>query len=101
VAILQRALARPTLRDREYVLERLADLYSRWGKPQEQAAVVAPQQQRQSRPTAQHTASATMPQPPAPPAKKLGRNDPCWCGSGRKYKQCHLGADTQARRDRS
>ncbi len=20
---------------------------------------------------------------------KLGRNDPCWCGSGRKYKQCH------------
>ena len=21
--------------------------------------------------------------------KKLGRNDPCWCGSGKKYKQCH------------
>jgi preprotein translocase subunit SecA len=21
--------------------------------------------------------------------KKLGRNDPCWCGSGRKYKLCH------------
>ncbi len=20
----------------------------------------------------------------------LGRNQPCWCGSGRKYKQCHL-----------
>ncbi len=20
---------------------------------------------------------------------KLGRNDPCHCGSGRKYKQCH------------
>lgn len=20
-----------------------------------------------------------------------GRNDPCWCGSGRKYKKCHLG----------
>jgi len=19
-----------------------------------------------------------------------GRNDPCWCGSGRKYKKCHL-----------
>ena len=47
VAILQRALARPALRDREYVLERLANLYSRWGKPQEQAAVVAQQQQRQ------------------------------------------------------
>jgi hypothetical protein len=22
---------------------------------------------------------------------ELGRNDRCWCGSGRKYKQCHLG----------
>jgi preprotein translocase subunit SecA len=22
-------------------------------------------------------------------AKKLGRNDPCWCGSGKKYKRCH------------
>ncbi len=21
--------------------------------------------------------------------KKLGRNEPCWCGSGKKYKQCH------------
>ena len=20
---------------------------------------------------------------------KIGRNDPCWCGSGRKYKKCH------------
>ena len=22
-------------------------------------------------------------------AKKIGRNDPCPCGSGKKYKQCH------------
>jgi len=21
--------------------------------------------------------------------KKLGRNDPCYCGSGKKFKQCH------------
>jgi len=21
--------------------------------------------------------------------KKLGRNDPCWCGSGKKWKRCH------------
>lgn len=25
------------------------------------------------------------------PSAKVGRNEPCWCGSGRKYKQCHLG----------
>ncbi len=24
---------------------------------------------------------------------KLGRNDPCWCGSGKKYKKCHLNED--------
>jgi uncharacterized protein YchJ len=22
-------------------------------------------------------------------AHKLGRNDPCWCGSGKKWKHCH------------
>lgn len=22
-------------------------------------------------------------------SKKLSRNDPCWCGSGKKYKKCH------------
>ncbi|MBE3583489.1 MAG: preprotein translocase subunit SecA [Limnochordaceae bacterium] len=25
--------------------------------------------------------------PPHP--RKIGRNDPCWCGSGKKYKKCH------------
>ncbi len=24
---------------------------------------------------------------------KLGRNDPCWCGSGKKYKTCHRAFD--------
>jgi preprotein translocase subunit SecA len=22
-------------------------------------------------------------------AEQIGRNDPCWCGSGRKFKKCH------------
>ncbi|KKS95681.1 MAG: preprotein translocase, SecA subunit, preprotein translocase subunit SecA [Microgenomates group bacterium GW2011_GWC1_43_13] len=26
---------------------------------------------------------------PAFPNKKIGRNDPCWCGSGKKWKHCH------------
>ena len=25
----------------------------------------------------------------ASPHEKLGRNDPCWCGSGKKFKRCH------------
>ena len=24
---------------------------------------------------------------------KIGRNDPCWCGSGKKYKICHMALD--------
>jgi uncharacterized protein YecA (UPF0149 family) len=32
----------------------------------------------------------------SPPAQRPGRNDPCWCGSGRKYKHCHLQADATA-----
>jgi preprotein translocase subunit SecA len=25
----------------------------------------------------------------SPDGRKLGRNDPCWCGSGKKFKRCH------------
>jgi hypothetical protein len=32
---------------------------------------------------------------PTPPP---GRNDPCHCGSGKKYKQCHLAKDEAAAR---
>lgn len=35
------------------------------------------------------TSSAVTPRPAPPPKKKkVGRNDPCPCGSGRKYKHC-------------
>ena len=28
-------------------------------------------------------------------AAQLGRNDPCWCGSGKKYKKCHYESDQE------
>ena len=28
-------------------------------------------------------------------SNKIGRNDPCWCGSDKKYKRCHLGREAQ------
>jgi methionyl aminopeptidase len=31
-------------------------------------------------------------------ATKIGRNDPCWCGSGRKYKACHAAFDDKLAR---
>jgi len=37
-----------------------------------------------------HEHDAAPPSPgPEPPAAKAGRNDPCPCGSGKKYKKCH------------
>ena len=35
--------------------------------------------------------------PQPPPLPDLGRNDRCWCGSGRKYKLCHQTADDRKR----
>jgi hypothetical protein len=32
-------------------------------------------------------------------AMKIGRNDPCYCGSGKKYKKCHLAIDRDANAD--
>ena len=31
----------------------------------------------------------SQPQPYVREQPKIGRNEPCWCGSGKKFKQCH------------
>lgn len=33
---------------------------------------------------------------PAKSVPKIGRNDPCWCGSEKKYKHCHMRKDREA-----
>ena len=40
------------------------------------------------KPRPEPLASKHIPLYPSP-THKLGRNDPCWCGSGKKYKHCH------------
>jgi uncharacterized protein len=42
----------------------------------------------QSRPELAGTAPANLPGMPHRAGRRPGRNDPCSCGSGRKYKQC-------------
>jgi hypothetical protein len=46
---------------------------------------------------ASRTQALPQPENPIVPIRKaapqIGRNDPCWCGSGKKYKKCHLGKD--------
>ena len=36
---------------------------------------------------------------PSPATKRPGRNDPCHCGSGKKYKHCCLAKDEERERD--
>ncbi len=31
---------------------------------------------------------------------KIGRNDPCWCGSGKKYKVCHEAFDARIKKEK-
>jgi preprotein translocase subunit SecA len=36
-----------------------------------------------------HTSGNGKPTSASAPSKLPGRNEPCWCGSGRKFKKCH------------
>ncbi len=69
-------------------------------------APLAPLQQRQGGGGPPRGPQGQQAAPP-PPAKietyrrerpKVGRNEPCYCGSGKKYKNCHLSEDEQADR---
>jgi uncharacterized protein YecA (UPF0149 family) len=45
-------------------------------------------------PVAQAQPAAPVELPPPPKfVATLGRNDVCWCGSGKKYKLCHMAED--------
>ena len=102
-AMMLNALQRPNLQDREDVLDRLADLYNSWGKLADRDAVLA-----QAKALPLGIASPPVVAVPASPdpvprklttahvTRKLGRNEPCWCGSGKKYKHCHLGSDQRS-----
>jgi preprotein translocase subunit SecA len=59
-------------------------------KPQEEAKQIEQRQQRQAR-NLQFQAGPQQAEPPKPvrSGAKVGRNDPCPCGSGKKYKKCH------------
>ena len=57
---------------------------------QRMAAEIEPSDYTVSEPQTQQTQD---PETGTEPAHKTGRNEPCWCGSGRKYKHCHWARD--------
>jgi tetratricopeptide (TPR) repeat protein len=110
-AILLRALDRPNLEDRRYVLERLDGLYEKWGQPEKRVPLLAEldrikdeqEAQYQTIPAeleqllAQFPIKPLQPDPPEQPDPPK-RNAPCWCGSGKKYKFCHMRSDRQKKK---
>jgi preprotein translocase subunit SecA len=77
----------------EALLSRIQETVARSAYLVPQALVGQPRRQRlqASRPSSgrrQETRPARE-----QPQQSLGRNDPCWCGSGKKYKQCHMRQD--------
>jgi preprotein translocase subunit SecA len=62
-----------------------------------QLRAVRPRLQRRQGPEPAKGKQAAPPAVSARPDRNLGRNDPCWCGSGKKYKHCHMREDMEAR----
>jgi len=54
-----------------------------------QFAAISSGAQPTQQPQNTNQSSSVQPQQRTPDGKKIGRNDPCWCGSGKKYKKCH------------
>lgn len=82
--ILLGALGQHDLRDRVDVLSRIVELYSQMkntGKAQEYKRLLLEERRNLPESNPRHI------QPPAK-SEKVGRNDPCPCGSGKKYKKC-------------
>ena len=70
---------------RELVISRLSHLEIHIETPTS-FAPAGPQKMFESR---QDPALADNEEKPAPPTPRISRNDPCPCGSGKKYKHCH------------
>jgi len=112
-ALWKQGLSVPEVRDRADILERLGNLCTEQGRLEEAAAF---RRESESVRTGGRSFSprtgfdfgetgVSTEQPPAVavPAvsRKIGRNDPCPCGSGKKYKKCCLPKDEAAARERA
>lgn len=94
-ALLRQALDRPELDDRRRVLKRLIDLYTQMDRlneiPPLQVELIELLEAEHKALEAEKEILERFVRQQEP--VKLGRNDPCWCGSGKKYKHCHLKRD--------
>ncbi len=112
--ILKQGLAVPGVEEQVHLLERLKGVYEELGRPEEAKAAQAeidrhrkpapaplkppqptrPEERGPRNPGLLPSAPPRGPLPqfgrPVPPLARVGRNDPCPCGSGKKFKNCCL-----------
>lgn len=94
ISILEQSLKVEGLEDKPDVLDRLSELYEKQGMDQKLAEIKELScKEEQKKLARQSFFSRTI--KPSPEASvstiqsnKVGRNDPCPCGSGKKYKKC-------------
>jgi tetratricopeptide (TPR) repeat protein len=88
--ITQAPNSRLSRKDREAHVEAAAqELAELAGPPRRPAGARLLARPSQQGPTEARGPDATALRTPAQIAHKVGRNDPCPCGSGKKYKKCH------------
>lgn len=112
--ILLQGLAHPDLEDRRHLFQRLYNLYEECEEV-EKAEALAERiaNEPEFKPKRPALSKPTRSWPPIPQEllygdddddddyhqllrqleRKPGRNEPCWCGSGKKYKKCHWRQD--------
>jgi preprotein translocase subunit SecA len=110
--ILREGIGLMAVAQRDPLVEYKREAYSIWQTLQDQIQIKAVQsifqiRLREQLPLSQvqnirvgrgDGAGTEAPEPVRATAKeRLGRNDPCWCGSGKKYKSCHYRTDQAER----
>ncbi|MBZ0277041.1 MAG: preprotein translocase subunit SecA [Anaerolineae bacterium] len=106
--VLREGIGLMSIAQRDPLVEYKREAFNMWqemqGQIQAQAAyqlLTAQVNVRQQQPTPirqrplqmTHGGAAEKKPEPVRIQNKPGRNDPCWCGSGKKYKHCHLKED--------
>lgn len=107
--VLREGIGLMSVAQRDPLVEYKRQAFGMWQGMMDQVRVQAATQllmtqvvQRQPQPTmrrqmqlqaARAGGAAESKSEPVRAQHKLGRNDPCWCGSGKKYKHCHYKQD--------
>jgi preprotein translocase subunit SecA len=72
--------------NQQQMMQQLGDIEKKWMRtPREKLGGLTPEEYKEQNPDVEKSTVQTYRRE----SPKVGRNDPCPCGSGKKYKKCH------------